>query len=303
MTVPKVSVIIPAYNHERFIGPAVESVLNQTHAELELIVIDDGSTDNTGEVVKNFQDSRLRYVHQENQDAYNALNNGLALASGEFVAILNSDDIYAANRLETLLKEQQASGAQCLFTKIEAIDDEGRRLDDPELWWNRWYADAVARCLAAPDLYTGFLQRNALVTTSNFFLTRQAVETVGRFCPLRYLHDYDYMFRVLLAFPGRVRFLHDMPLLLYRIHGGNTISEAAITGREQDMAVIKKYMLARIPEELQAVVAAGSNRLAELERELAEERLRRNPPLPGIRAQAKNLVKSCIRRLWAGLTR
>lgn len=297
---PKVSVIIPAYNHERFIGPAIESVLNQTHAELELIIIDDGSTDNTAGVIKGFSDPRLRYVHQENQDAYNALNNGLALAGGDFIAILNSDDIYAENRLEVLLKEQQTSGAQCLFSKIEAIDDEGARLDDPDLWWNRWYEDAVTRCLTASDLYAAFLQRNALVTTSNLFMTRAAADRVGGFSPLRYLHDYDYMFRLLLAFPDRVRFLHEATLLAYRIHGGNTISEAAITGREQDQAVIRKYMLARVPEDVQALVAAGSDRLVELERELMEERLRRNgAPLPGIRVQAKNLVKSCIRRLRA----
>ena len=82
-----VSVIIPAYNHERFVGPAIESVLQQSHANIELIVVDDGSTDATARVIRSYADPRLHYVYEENQDAYNALNNGLALARGEFVEI------------------------------------------------------------------------------------------------------------------------------------------------------------------------------------------------------------------------
>ena len=302
MSSSKVSVIIPAYNHERFIGPAVESVLRQTHAELELIIIDDGSTDRTAEVIRGYQDARLQYIYQENQDAYNALNRGLSMASGDFVAILNSDDIYTPNRLQRLLEVQRSSGAQCLFTRVRLINDDGDLLDDPGLWWNQWYADAVSRYVQSGDLYTAFLQRNGLVTTSNFFLTWEAVRTVGNFCPLRYLHDYDYIFRVLLAFPTQVSFLHDEPLLFYRIHGSNTISEAAITGREQDKAVIRQYLLARIPADLHSLTVAGLDRLVELEQELMLEQQRRAGLVePGIRMQAKNLLRSCAKRLYKGL--
>ncbi|MGI6639690.1 MAG: glycosyltransferase [Desulfobulbus sp.] len=295
---PKVSVVIPAYNHERFIGPAIESVLQQTHESLELIIIDDGSTDRTAEVIQGYTDQRLQYVHQENQDAYNALNRGLSMVKGDFVAILNSDDIFMPNRLERLLVEQQASSAQCLFSKVCLINDDGDRLDNPALWWNQWYADVLARYEASGDLYTAFLQRNCLVTTSNLFMTREAMQTVGGFCPLRYLHDYDYMFRILLAFPGQVRFLHQEPLLWYRIHGSNTISEAAIIGREQDKAVIRQYLLARIPTDLQALTTAGIDRLVELEQELMQEHRRREgTALPGIRMQAKTLLRSCAKRL------
>ena len=298
MAYSKVSVVIPAYNHERFIGPAVESVLGQTHADLELIIIDDGSTDKTAEVIRSYQDKRLHYVYQENQDAYNALNRGLALATGDFVAILNSDDIYTDNRLQRLLDEQRATGAHCLFSRVQLINDDGDQLHDPALWWNQWYEDAVGRYLNSGDLYTAFLQRNFLVTTSNFFLTRAAVQTVGGFCSLRYLHDYDYIFRLLLAFPDQVRFLREESLLFYRIHGSNTISEAAIIGREQDKGVIRKYLLARMPENVQALAEAGIDRLVELEQELMQEHRRREDAvLPGIRTQAKNLLRSCANRL------
>lgn len=298
MASPRVSVIIPAYNHERFVGAAVESVLAQTMRDLELIVIDDGSGDGTGRVVQGFADPRLRYVWQENADAYNALNHGLRLARGEFVAILNSDDVYALNRLERLLAEQARSGAACLFTDVQPIDATGHGISDPDHNWHRWHRKNREFYFDSGDLYTAFLNGNFMVTTSNLFLTMEAARLVGTFAPLRYLHDYDFIFRVMLACPGRVQYLHDEQLLCYRIHGANTLREAAITGREQDQMVIRKYLLARVPADLQAIVSAGLDRLVELERELSEVRNPRpDPPGPGIGHQAKTLAVSIARRL------
>ena len=270
---PQVSVIIPAYNHERFVGAAVESVLKQTLADLELIVIDDGSTDRTGDVVQSFKDPRLKYVRQQNQDAYNAINNGLHRASGEFVSILNSDDVYATNRLERLVAASKASGAQCLFTDVVPIDEAGKEIPYPTVYWHLWHEKNRKFYFERGDLYTAFLNGNFMVTTSNLFLTAQAVKAVGDFAPLRYLHDYDYIFRVMLAFPGKVQYLHDDKLVYYRIHGDNTLKQGQITAREQDLQVIRKYMLAGLPENVKSRAAAGADRLAALERELAQVRM------------------------------
>lgn len=295
--IPTVSVIIPAYNHERFIGAAVESVLNQTYDHLELIVIDDGSTDGTGEVVRSFADQRLSYHYQENQDAYNTLNRGLGMARGDYISILNSDDVYMPDRLEKIMQARQLSASQCLFTDVIPIDDDGRQMADPEFGWNQWHQKNRSFFFQCGDLYTAFLKGNFMVTTSNLFLTRTAAEKVGKFCSLRYLHDYDYIFRIMLAFPDQVEYLHDQKLLQYRIHGGNTLGEAAITGREQDKEVIRKYMLARIPGELQGVVAAGSDRLVELEQELAAVRnTLYQPGEAGIKAQIVHLARSIKKR-------
>lgn len=295
---PTVSVVIPAYNHERFIAAAVDSVLGQTHAQLELIVIDDGSTDRTGAIVQAYTDPRLTYLHQDNQDAYNTINRGLSLATGDFVAILNSDDVYHPTRLETLLKVQQETKAQCLFTDVIPIDDQGRELNDPAFGWNQWHRDNRAVYFACGDLYTAFLHGNFMVTTSNLFLTREAVANAGNFAALRYLHDYDYIFRVMLAHPGQVQYLHDQRLLFYRIHGGNTLSEAAITGREQDRQVIRQYLLAALPEQYRTLVATGSDRLVQLERELGEVRACLAPPVePSIKQSARQLLRALQRRL------
>ena len=263
-----VSVIIPAYNHEKYIGKAVESVLNQTWTNLELIVINDGSTDRTGDIVQGYSDTRLKYFEQENQDAYNTINRGFHMAHGDFIAILNSDDVYPTNRLERLLKVQKKTRAACIFTDVQPITENGDEISDYSFGWHLWHKKNRDYYKQCGDLYTAFLKGNFMVTTSNLFMRKDAVKRVGDFCTLRYLHDYDYIFRVMLNFPDQVIYLEDEKLLYYRIHGGSTLSEAAIVGREQDKEVIRKYMLEKIPDNLKPIVATGVDRLVELENEL-----------------------------------
>jgi len=300
----KVSVIIPAYNHERFIGAAIDSVLHQTYQDFELIVINDGSTDRTGEIIQSYRDGRIIYRYQENQDAYNTINRGLSMVSGDYVAILNSDDVYSPTRLERLVAEQQATDAQCLFTDVVPISDEGEEFTDPAFGWNVWHQKNRAFHRECGDLYVGFLKGNFMVTTSNLFLTASAAEKVGKFCSLRYLHDYDYIFRVMLAYPGKVRYLAEEKLLYYRIHSGNTLGEAAIIGREQDKQVIRQYMLAAIDEQYRAYAAAGADRLVELEQELAAVRAALAPTLdPGLKALTGQLAGALRRRITKALGR
>ncbi len=272
MSAPLVSVVIPAYNHERFIGPAMDSVLGQTLGDLELIIVDDGSTDDTAAVIKGYDDPRVSYTWQENRDAFNTINRGMGMARGEFVAILNSDDIYTPDRLEVLVNHARETGADCIISDVIPISDDGDEFTDPDFGWNQWHQRNRAFYFEQDDLYAGFLQGNLMVTTSNLFMTREAQQKVGEFCSLRYLHDYDYIFRMMLAHPGGVHYLDDRKLLYYRIHSGNTLGEAAIKGREQDLAVIRQYMLEKLPEESRPYAAAGSDRLRALENELHEVR-------------------------------
>lgn len=290
---PLISVIIPAYNHQRFIGAAVDSVLNQTVTDLELIVIDDGSTDDTGAIVKACTDPRLTYYFQENQDAYNTINRGLSLARGQYVAILNSDDVYTLDRLAKLLDHCRAHDAQCVLTDVVPISDTGEVFEDPQFGWNVWHRKNREYYFACGDIYRAFLKGNFMVTTSNLFMTAHAMRTVGNFCSLRYLHDYDFIFRMMLAFPGRVHYLDRDKLLYYRIHSGNTLGEAAIIGREQDQALITKYMAARVPAAWQDDVTAGAERLVELGRELHEVRVALAPEqAQGVRPALHTLLRS-----------
>ena len=293
MAQPLISIVIPAYNHERFVGYAIDSVLEQTCQDFELVVVNDGSTDGTERVIQSYDDKRIRYYYQENQDACNTINRGISLARGEFIAILNSDDVFLDNRLEKLLEFCRAENKVCAFSDVVPVDEHNQEFTDPDFGWNVWHRGNREFYFSCGDLYTAFLHGNFMVTTSNLFMTREAAQKVGPFCSLRYLHDYDFIFRMIAAFKDRVGYLDDHKLLYYRIHGANTLSEAAITGREQDQQLIEKYMLEAIPENYRKYVSAGGRRLVKLEKELQQVRRQLAPESPaGVRPALKNLKEA-----------
>ena len=293
MAPPLVSIVIPAYNHEQFVGDAIESVLDQTCQDFELVIVNDGSTDGTERVIQGYDDRRIRYYYQQNQDAYNTINRGISLAQGEFIAILNSDDVFTTDRLDCLLEYCQDGGRVCAFSDVIPVNDQNNEFIDPEFGWNVWHRNNREFYFTCKDLYTSFLHGNFMVTTSNLFMTKEAAHQVGAFSSLRYLHDYDFIFRMISKYKDRVGYLHDKKLLYYRIHGGNTLSEAAIIGREQDQELIEKYMLQAVPEEYRPYVAAGSHRLVKLEQELNQVRRQLTPDRStGVRPALKDLKEA-----------
>ena len=96
---PKVSIIIPAYNHEKYVGETIQSVLDQTFNDFELIIINDGSTDNTEAEILKFKDDRIQYTFQSNRGLSATLNRGIELARGEFFNFLPSDDMFLPEKL------------------------------------------------------------------------------------------------------------------------------------------------------------------------------------------------------------
>jgi hypothetical protein len=241
----------------------------------------------------------LTYLYQDNQDAFNTINRGLGLAKGQYISILNSDDVYELTRCERLLSACVDRNAACVFTDVVPISDSGEVFSDPSFGWNIWHHKNRSWYFACNDLYAAFLKGNFMVTTSNLFMTAEAVRKVGNFCSLRYLHDYDFIFRMMLAFPQGVQYLDDEKLLYYRIHSGNTLGEAAITGRLQDQQLIKKYLAAKFPEIFQLYVNAGAERLIELGEELHEVRTTLASDRPqGVRPALRELLRSFKR--WSG---
>jgi glycosyltransferase involved in cell wall biosynthesis len=118
----KFSIIIPTYNRAVFLPKAIESVLAQTYNDWELIIVDDGSTDNTKEVVAHYNDNRIIYIYQENAERSAARNNGVAHAGGEYVCFMDSDNILLPNRLQLL--SETITDTACYYTDIEYRNDE-----------------------------------------------------------------------------------------------------------------------------------------------------------------------------------
>ena len=226
MAEPAVSIVIPSYNHASYIRDAVDSVLSQSLADLELIVVDDGSTDESLEILAGFSDSRLHIYQQANQGAHAAINRGLRTARGGYLAVLNSDDAYHPQRLEKLVNLLKARPEIGLAgTYIQLIDHQGQPLGVKHGYQDcePWLLENPERSFrSGGDLHAALLTENYFATTSNFVFSRPWYERTGEFRPLRFTHDWDYALR--LAELAELALVPE-PLVRYRVHATNTIRQ------------------------------------------------------------------------------
>jgi len=217
---PRVSVVVPLYNHAGYIAEAVASILAQGRLVHEIVVLDDGSTDGSAVVMQGLarQDPRLRFERQANRGAHAAINAAVALCSGELVAILNSDDAWLPGRLAALVAALDADPTAGMASSgLRFMDGKGAEIE------NAWYEAALGFHLAGAELGVALLNGNFVMTTSNLLIRREALAAVGPFAALRYVHDLDWLLRALAL--GQRLALVKTPLLRYRIHASNTIAE------------------------------------------------------------------------------
>ena len=124
-----VSVIIPTYNRAHLIKRSAESVLNQTYKNLELIIVDDGSTDNTKEIIDSIKDNRIIYIYQKNQGASAARNTGIDAAKGKYIAFQDSDDVCHADKLEIQIQKLKENNADVVFAKKFVFGNLRKRIE------------------------------------------------------------------------------------------------------------------------------------------------------------------------------
>lgn len=125
-----VSIITPTYNCAKFIGKTIESVLKQTYTNWEIVIVDDASTDNTEEIVKQYNDKRIKYIKlKQNSGADVARNIAIEEAKGKYMAFLDSDDLWQPDKLEKQIKFMEQNNYNITATDYEQIDEEGRILN------------------------------------------------------------------------------------------------------------------------------------------------------------------------------
>lgn len=233
---PFVSVIMPVYNHREFVFDAAQSVLQQQDVDIELIVIDDASSDASWDVIESIKDDRVRSVrHSKNLGAHASLNEGLALAHGDWVAIINSDDLFHLARLARCIALMQAQGFDLVGTDIQLMDGTSQTVT--EHWWLTAFDDLKQRWQSTHDWASTLLYGNVFMTTSNFVMRRSVLEKLGYFSAERYVHDYGYLLRTLAA-GLRLGWL-DEPLLRYRLHESNTISSSPLAANRECAALLR----------------------------------------------------------------
>ena len=189
-----ISVVIPAFNSERYIAEALESVLRQTTQPHEIIVVDDGSTDGTREVVQKFK-NRVKYIYQDNAGSGKARNTGIINAKGELIAFLDSDDVWADNHLKGLVnKLVKHPEAAMAYGARKWIDKEGNPVKD-ESGQTRYPSGWIFN-----ELFTA----NYIGSTSAVIVRKDALLIVGGFneSPVfRNAQDYDLWLRIAARFP------------------------------------------------------------------------------------------------------
>lgn len=241
---PDISVIIPTYNHERFVEEAVRSVLDQGIDALEVIAIDDASSDGTWRRLCAIDDPRLiRVRHERNLGAHATLNEGVEHARAPVVAILNSDDVYRPGRLrESLAVLQGCPDLAAVFSHFEIIDEHSCALADATFG-----DDAIPP--SAAELPGGLspaerrtlplVAKNFLHTTSNLICRTDVVRSLGGFRAFRYVHDHDFFLRLSCA---HAWVMLPQTLLAYRRHGRNTLGEDSLASVSETMAMLIRFL-------------------------------------------------------------
>jgi teichuronic acid biosynthesis glycosyltransferase TuaG len=235
MNDPLISIIMPAYNVERYIAAAIQSVLDQTYHKWELIVIDDGATDATADIVRDFvsSDSRIRCISQHNQKLAKARNAGIKQSRGELVAFLDSDDLWIREKLELQVKALQETAADLVFSS-GFIFRENNVLDES------WTFTSSVGSFAGAELFVDLMLGNRIPVLS--VLTRRKVldEVAGFDEDPRYGGCEDYDLWLTIARRGYRFYGMSERLVRYRLRSDSMSSQMAPM-LKAELAVIEKH--------------------------------------------------------------
>lgn len=215
MEQPLISIVMVNYNYENFIGRAIESVLAQTWKNWELIIVDDGSTDASPEIINRYaaEDSRIKpYLQKENRHISAVTNLGLSKVTGSYIARLDSDDLWEPKKLEKQMRymQEHPQGALC-FTKLDIINENEEVINDSLTDLYQLYNN---RCHDRNEWIRYFFFYGNTLIQSTLLMKREVVEHVGGF-NLAYLqsHDFDFFVRASRAY--EFIFVEE-PLVKYR---------------------------------------------------------------------------------------
>jgi glycosyltransferase involved in cell wall biosynthesis len=209
-SVPRVSVVIPTYNRLGYLQIAIDSALAQTSCDCEIIVVDDGSTDGTGAVLRAQYGQSIRYEYQENRGESAARNRAIELAQGEYIALLDSDDAWLPEKISRQVTALDADpDAGMVFCQAWLIDQHGDRIGDRPEGFDLHAADIT------PDK---MLFVNQIGGPSTTLIRRSVLQVVGFDPSIRFGEDWDLFLQMLLR-GYRINFISE-PLAYIRRHRG-----------------------------------------------------------------------------------
>ena len=204
-----VSIIIPCYNVSSYIKETINSVLTQTFQNFEIIVINDGSTDQSSEIIKTIKHDRIHLVEQENQGVSFSRNKGIAMSKGEFIVFLDSDDILHPNFLERRIFTLKKSAAIASASNVVLIDGKGNKIEENKKHFaaNKSsqileFNDGIVTCPSSYLFKTEFLKKHKITFNKN----------------LQSSADKYFLLEVLKQ--GEIELINESPMY-YRVLGGS----------------------------------------------------------------------------------
>ena len=238
-----ISIIIPTYNAGQYIEEALASVFAQSFQDFEVIIVDDGSTDDTAQRVKALSDSRILYVYKENQGPAIARNHGLNLVRGEYIAFLDVDDLWQPNKLEmhlNLMKNSPLMGMSFSWFQI-LFDQPVQRLESP------WFTPPKKRVLKFVD----FLERNWTGHSSSVVLRTQCMKDCQGFDENFYTGEDYYLWLQIAQRGWEIGFLPEALSVYRRRTGSLTVDHLQIA---LDNLKLMEYLAAQVDAQYVSVV-------------------------------------------------
>ncbi len=223
MPSPKVSILMPVYNVSAYLGEAVNSILRQTFTDFELIILNDGSTDQTEDIILSFSDDRIRYIKNEhNSGLIFTLNKGIDMARAEWLARMDGDDISDPERIEKQwLYINDHPGTKVLATRVRLIDEQGT----PK---GRWKEDEL---MISPSAIRAFLPKNNCIAHPSIMINTGLIRQYRYDKSQLHTEDYDLWLR-LAADKIQIHKIGE-PLLYHRIH------TSSVTRNDQENVFLK----------------------------------------------------------------
>ncbi|MBI3240804.1 MAG: glycosyltransferase [Chloroflexi bacterium] len=270
-----VSVIIPAYNASRWMAETLTSVLAQDFPDFEVIVVDDGSTDDTATVVAKFE--RVRYIARPNGGEGSARNAGICAANGEYLAFVDADDLWAQDKLRLQMDLLKQTGLAWVYCDAEVFDGETGKGLYLLSRFNRPQVGDVLQSLLLLDF----------IPCPTPLIRRDVFETAGYFDEtdiLRMRADWDMWLRIAARYP--VGYIN-CPLARYRVHNASGTSREAVEAAYQSELTVIERAITREPEQLEPLKAHAIANLA--------TRMGRRAARSGDLAEARRLFAQAIR--------
>lgn len=240
MVNPLVTVIVPAYNHEKYIEDCLRSVVEQTYDNLEIIVFNDGSTDSTDLVIKNFINLSVReitYISKTNEGLCKTLNRGLKTSKGKYITLIASDDLWLPSKIEEQVRFLEAnSNIGLLFSDAYFLVNEVKTLkkySDYKTRLKKLFKNSIQNA----NIYESLLSDNVILALT-VMVRNECFTTVGFFDESLKYEDYDMWLRISKHYP--IAYI-DQVLAYYRVHDTNVSNNASLMLVGALQSILKQF--------------------------------------------------------------